>query len=253
MVIAPPPAKRSRPTLQWPAIFLATLISFAGHAAERLSGVSRTIDGDTLEIGSVKVRLASIDAPESDQLCLDAHGQPWTCGIEAGEQLSAHIGNRSVECMSTGSDAYGRTLAVCTVAGENLNRWLVQQGWALAFVRYSTEYVRDEEIARAARRGLWSGAFIAPWDWRHRNARTVVLGATVVPISAQAQLLAPASAAAAPSPDCLIKGNVNRKGERIYFRPGQLDYARINMTKPGKRWFCTETDARAAGWRPAIK
>jgi endonuclease YncB( thermonuclease family) len=174
MVIAPPPAKRSRPTLQWPAIFLATLISFAGHAAERLSGVSRTIDGDTLEIGSVKVRLASIDAPESDQLCLDAHGQPWTCGIEAGEQLSAHIGNRSVECMSTGSDAYGRTLAVCTVAGENLNRWLVQQGWALAFVRYSTEYVRDEEIARAARRGLWSGAFIAPWDWRHRNARTVV-------------------------------------------------------------------------------
>jgi endonuclease YncB( thermonuclease family) len=219
MVIAPPPAKRSRPTLQWPAIFLATLISFAGHAAERLSGVSRTIDGDTLEIGSVKVRLASIDAPESDQLCLDAHGQPWTCGIEAGEQLSAHIGNRSVECMSTGSDAYGRTLAVCTVAGENLNRWLVQQGWALAFVRYSTEYVRDEEIARAARRGLWSGAFIAPWDWRHRNARTVVLGATVVPISAQAQLLAPASAAAAPSPDCLIKGNVNRKGERIYFVP----------------------------------
>jgi hypothetical protein len=74
-----------------------------------------------------------------------------------------------------------------------------------------------------------------------------------VPVSAQAQLLAPDSAADARSPDCIIKGNVNRKGERIYFRPGQLDYARVDMIKPGKRWFCTEDEAKAAGWRPAAR
>ena len=220
---------------------------------DALSGVPRIVDGDTLEVGTTKIRLASIDAPETDQVCLDVKQQRWTCGIEARDRLAAHLGNRSIDCVSTGTDAYKRTLAVCTVAGEDLNRWMVQQGWALAFVRYSKDRLPDEEAARAAGRGLWSGAFIAPWDWRHRNRQTVVLGATSVPISAQAELLAPESAADAPSLDCIIKGNVNRQGERIYFRPGQLDYARVNMTKPGKRWFCTEDEAKAAGWRPAAR
>jgi hypothetical protein len=131
-------------------------------------------------------------------------------------------------------DAYGRTLADCRIGSEDLNAWMVREGWALAFIRYSKTYVPDEAAARGARRGLWSGAFIAPWDWRHRDRQTVVLGAISVPITAQAELFAPASAVEAPSPasaveapspDCVIKGNVNRKGERIYFRPGQLDYA----------------------------
>jgi hypothetical protein len=130
---------------------------------------------------------------------------------------------------------------------------MVQQGWALAFGRYSKEYLPDEETARAAGRGLWSGAFITPWDWRHRNRQTEILGATSIPISAQAVLLAPDSAVEAPSADCIIKGNTNRKGERIYFRPGQLDYARIDMRGPGRRWFCTGEDAKAAGWRPAAR
>ena len=98
------------------------------------------------------------------------------------------------------------------------------------------------------------------WKREHQIAffvavvrQTAVLGATAVPVTAQAELLAPESASQAPSPNCIIKGNVNRKGERIYFRPGQLDYARVNMHKPGKRWFCTEDDAVAAGWRPAAR
>jgi endonuclease YncB( thermonuclease family) len=235
------------------AILLLAGFTCATHAAEMISGVPRIVDGDTLEIGTTKIRLASIDAPESDQLCLDANRKPWTCGIEARDHLTAHIGNRQIDCTPTGLDTYGRTLARCTVVGENLNAWMVQQGWALAFVRYSKEYVADEEAARAAARGLWSGAFIAPWDWRHRNRQTIVLGATSVPVSAQSELLAPASAAAAPSPQCIIKGNVNRKGERIYFRPGQLDYARVDMSKSGTRWFCTEQDAQTAGWRPAAR
>jgi endonuclease YncB( thermonuclease family) len=233
-------------------LLLAFFICIA-HAAEVISGVPRIVDGDTLVIGTTKIRLASIDAPESDQVCLDANRKQWTCGVEARDRLAAHIGNSPIVCVPTGADAYNRTLAICTIGGESLNAWMVQQGWALAFVRYSKQYILDEEAARSAGRGLWSGAFIAPWDWRHRNRQTIVLGATSVPISAQAELLAPISAAAAPSSQCVIKGNINRKGERIYFRPGQLDYARVDMSKPGKRWFCTEQDAQAAGWRPAAR
>ena len=66
---------------------------------------------------------------------------------------------------------------------------MVQQGWALAYVKYSSAYRQVEEDARANQRGLWQGAFIAPWDWRHRNNKTVILGAFSVPIDAQAMLL----------------------------------------------------------------
>jgi len=115
--------------------------------------------------------------------------------------------HRSIECTPSGLDAHERTLAVRKADGEDLNAWMVHEGWALAFVRYSKAYVADETAARDAGRGLWSGAFIAPWDWRHRNRQTV-LGAVAVPISVQAELLAPASAIQAPSPDCIIKGNL---------------------------------------------
>jgi hypothetical protein len=82
---------------------------------------------------------------------------------------------------------------------------------------------------------------------------TVILGALSVPVMGQAQLLEPASSATAPSPECTIKGNVNRRGERVYHLPGRIAYATINMHNPQKRWFCSEDEARAAGWRPARK
>src|SRR5258705_10709190 len=84
---------------------------------------------------------------------------------------------------------------------------------------------------------------------RHRNKTTIILGAASVPVNAQTTLFGAVSASEAPSPECVIKGNVNRKGERIYHLPGQLNYAQINMTKGlGERWFCTEAEADAAGW-----
>ena len=116
--------------------------------------------GDTIVIGDTKIRLESIDAPESDQVCLEVKGKRWTCGIEARDRLAEHIGKRPIDCAPSGSDAYGRTLAICRVDGEDLNGWLVRQGWALAFVRYSKAYVPDEDAARVAKRGIWSGAFV---------------------------------------------------------------------------------------------
>jgi endonuclease YncB( thermonuclease family) len=132
------------------------------QAADIISGVPRIVDGDTIEIGSTKIRLESIDAPETDQACLDAHGVCWQCGIEARDRLASYIGNRSIDCAPNGSDRYGRTLAACSIAGEDLNAWMVRQGWALAFIRYSKKYVADEVTARETKRGMRSGAFIAP-------------------------------------------------------------------------------------------
>jgi endonuclease YncB( thermonuclease family) len=238
----------------WIAGFVAAFLVArpASHAGD-LSGVARIIDGDTIALGELKIRLQGIDAPESDQVCLDSHGARWTCGIEARDRLSEHIGGRGIDCTPNGQDRYQRILAVCHLGAEDLNAWMVTQGWALAFVRYSTAYIHNEETARAAVRGMWSGAFIAPWDWRQRDRQTVVLGALNVPITAQSLLLAPASASGAPSPNCLIKGNVNRNGERIYHLPGSTHYAQVNMDSVEKRWFCSEEEAQAAGWRRALR
>jgi endonuclease YncB( thermonuclease family) len=126
--------------------------------------VPRVVDGDTLAIGATKVRLEGIDAPETDQVCLNAGGLRWTCGIHARDQLAAHIAGRDIKCSSHGVDAYRRTLATCHLAGEDVNAWMVQQGWALAYVKYSSAYLllHVEEDAQANQRGLWKGAFIPP-------------------------------------------------------------------------------------------
>ena len=167
----------------------ASLACSLAQAAD-LSGIPRVVDGDTLALGATRVRLEGIDAPETDQICLNANGVRWTCGIGARDQLAAHIAGQDIKCSSSGVDAYRQTLATCYFADENLNGWMVQQGWALAYVQYSSAYRQVEEDARVNQRGLWQGAFIAPWDWRHRNNKTVILGAFTVPIDAQAILLA---------------------------------------------------------------
>src|SRR3984893_9289556 len=151
----------------------------AQHASSKgtLVGIPRILDGDTLIINGTHIRLEGIDAPETDQVCLDAKGAQWTCGIEARDQLKAHVAGREISCADKGIDRYKRTLAVCSLASEDLNRWLVREGLALAYVQYSRTYMDAESDARSALRGLWSGAFIAPWDWRHRDKQTVILGA----------------------------------------------------------------------------
>lgn len=229
------------------------LVNVAARAAD-VTGVPRVVDGDTLVIGTTKVRLEGIDAPETDQICLDAKGGRWSCGIDARDRLVAHIAGREIACTANGVDAYNRTLGTCRLANEDLNRWMVQEGLALAYVKYSSAYVRAEEDAREHQGGVWKGAFIAPWDWRHRNNKTEILGAFSVPINAQATLLPRSASAGAPSPDCLIKGNTNRHGERIYHMPDQQFYAKIAMdVGAGRRWFCTPEEAEAAGFRRSLR
>jgi endonuclease YncB( thermonuclease family) len=95
-----------------------------------------------------------IDAPETDQVCLDEKAEPWTCGVAARDGLLAHIAGRVVSCASCGEDRYGRMLAICSANAENLNAWIVREGLALAYVQYSREYVSEEAAARGQRKGI---------------------------------------------------------------------------------------------------
>ena len=230
---------------------LCCLLVFGGWAqAETISGRAQVVDGDTLIIGDTKIRLNAIDAPETDQSCLDPLNKVYACGLLARDRLRARIGNATVTCQTEGTDRYGRFLAICFLGQDDLNRWLISQGLALAYIQYSDRYQAAEEIAKRDRKGLWAGAFIAPWDWRHRTPQTAVLGATAE--KANRAALSAISVANPPVQDCAIKGNVNRQGDRIYFLPGNSAYGKVKMDKGlGERWFCTEQEAEAAGWRKA--
>lgn len=132
----------------------------------RISGSAYVVDGDTLRIGSTRIRLHGIDAPETDQTCRD-RGRSWPCGRRATQALARRIGRSPVACDERDRDDYGRVVAVCRAGGMSLNRWMVAQGWALAYRRYSWNYVGEERAAKRARRGIWRGDFVKPWRWRH--------------------------------------------------------------------------------------
>ena len=133
-----------------------------------LTGIPRIIDGDTIRIGNIRIRLHGIDAPEAKQTCT-VGGKEWPCGREATNALVGIIGEKPVSCSQRDKDRYGRIVAVCRAGAVDLNAWMVGEGWAVAYRRFSMEYVRDEGEARTARKGLWRGKFVMPWDWRRRK------------------------------------------------------------------------------------
>ena len=124
-----------------------------------VEGPASIIDGDTIEIAGQRIRLNGIDAPESRQTCM-AEGVTWA----ATDALSEFIGEAAVRCEDHGSDRYGRMIGRCYVQGEDIEAWMVLNGWALAYRRFSTEYVDEALTAREARRGLWRGDFVPPWE-----------------------------------------------------------------------------------------
>jgi endonuclease YncB( thermonuclease family) len=213
-------------------------------AAADLIGPARIIDGDTIEIHGQRIRLFGIDAPEHDQLC-EVGGSQYPCGQQATLALESQTGGQTVDCVPHGIDQYSRVVAVCSVGGEDLNAWMVSNGWALAYRYYSTAYVPDEDVAHNAGAGIWRGTFEAPWDWREAQRKAQAQ------TEAQSPSQTPASGGNVTAVSlCVIKGNISSKGERIYHVPGGLYYnVTVIDTSKGERWFCTEAEAVAAGWR----
>lgn len=136
---------------------------------ELVSNQAQVVDGDTLRIDGERIRLHGIDAPETRQICTDDKGREWRCGLSASDALRNEVEGKTVECSGRERDRYDRLIATCFVDGTNLNAWLVQNGWALAYRRYSLEYVELEAMAQRRKAGLWSGAFDMPWTWRRAN------------------------------------------------------------------------------------
>jgi endonuclease YncB( thermonuclease family) len=237
-------------TLRKLALACLALLMPAVAGAADVTGVPKIREADQIQIGSTRIRLGGIDAPSVDQLCLNTKGERWTCGVAARDELIKRAGGKSWTCQTRAIDRRGRTVARCQVDGQDIQKWLVTNGWALAFVRITKDYEADEKIAREAKAGMWQGAFIAPWDWRIRNKKTHVLGSVKPKDPALSILLASASGSVAPSPDCTIKGNVNRSGECIFHQPTSRWYAKIEMKiSKGTRWFCSVEEAEAAGCR----
>src|SRR5215469_18337938 len=101
-------------------------------------GVASVIDGDTIEIHGQRIRLHGIDAPEASQLC-DLDGKPWRCGQASANALAEYLGRRTVTCDPRDRDRYRRLVAACSVAGTSINAWMVREGWAVAYRRYSQD------------------------------------------------------------------------------------------------------------------
>ena len=148
------------------AAIVMAMVAMPARAEMVLEGPARVIDGDTIEIKGQRIRLHGIDAPESRQQCLDQAGYSYACGKAATESLRAFLLHTPVKCLSDSYDRYKRLIAIREVQGTNINAWMVKSGWALAYRKYSKDYIADEDEARTSVRGIWSGTFIEPWRWR---------------------------------------------------------------------------------------
>lgn len=140
--------------------------SGGGVPSDPVHGHARLVDGDSFFMGGEEVRLVGIDAPEGRQSCT-REGKSWPCGEEARRQLARLIGGRQISCRSVERDQHGRLLAICSAGAQELNREMVASGLALAYGNYE----KEEAGARAARRGLWSGEFERPREWRRRQGQ----------------------------------------------------------------------------------
>ena len=137
-------------------------------AAKVLGRVSIT-DGDTIKLGTIKVRLHGIDAPESRQNCKDAKNKTYACGRQSTAFLKSLVKNKEVKCEGKDKDRYGRIIGICYADEINLNSTMVKEGWAIAYRYYSKDYVKEEDIAKEDKKGIWQGSFEEPFIWRKKN------------------------------------------------------------------------------------
>ncbi|MEK9853954.1 MAG: thermonuclease family protein [Rhodobiaceae bacterium] len=163
-----------KPVLIIAALLLQAVIQPVAAADQPFSiqgelSVTRVSDGDSLRSGRLKIRLHGIDAPELKQTCTDSTGATWPCGRAARDAVSEITKAAPLRCVLMDVDRYGRLIMRCFAGGTDIAEHLVENGLALAYRRYSTDYVAAETIARDRGRGVWAGTFEAPWDWRRRN------------------------------------------------------------------------------------
>ena len=148
-------------------LWLVAVFPEMAAAQEAIVGRASVIDGDTIEIRGIRIRLFGVDAPESDQTCHDEDDKIYRCGQQAAITLSDYIGAKTVSCAPQGIDRYGRTLAACSVVGIDIADWLVRGGWAFDWLQYSKgKYTIAQKEAERAGDGMWGGQWVLPWRYR---------------------------------------------------------------------------------------
>lgn len=196
--------------------------------ADKLEGRAVAVTGDTLRIGGTRVLLDGIEAPEATQVCR-RKGGPWRCGAAAKEALAALVRGRRVSCDIVGGHGSAKR-ARCHVGEQDVAEALVRKGHAFAKGGFWSYYAGVEDEAQAQKVGLWAGEAERPQDYRDRRWE-------------EAKKAAPEG--------CPIKGSI-RSGARTYVLPWAPSYDSIRLrTSRGERWFCSESEAEAAGWSRA--
>ena len=235
---------------------LSGCLASSGPVSAR-TGAAAARDGNSVQIGDVTYRLDGVDAPELDQVCINEHADSWTCGIEARDQLAKLINKRTVRCDDVGPEkSFGkRHRAICTAEGDkaSLNEQLIKLGFALAREPTKSNVKLAAKEAKTAAAGIWKGCFVAPQDFRSGKKDGALLGAACRPdrdkeiraVLFPEELVMP--------PNCSIKGKLAVRARvtgniGIYHLRGCPSYPAI--TNPD-RWFCSEDDAQAAGFRKA--
>ena len=161
-------------------IIITLLVLLSNSIAEEISGIPKVVDGDTVHIDNYKLRLEGIDAPEMRQQCKKesfkisffiglTFYKDYSCGRVSKEKLITKIDTTEIKCISSSKDRYKRYIATCFKGKTNLNRWMVRNGFAIAYRKYSKKYVSDEEFAKENKLGIWQGKFIEPEKWRKLN------------------------------------------------------------------------------------
>ena len=144
------------------------------NASADIIGEAKITDGDTIIINDIRIRFTGSDAPESyffgkTQTCLDSKGREWECGNAATQKLKELINNQTVRCTDEGQDRYGRTLGICYVGDMDLQAEMVKSGMAVAYLRYSDRYEKEQNYAKKVKAGMWAGEFKQPEVWRREN------------------------------------------------------------------------------------
>lgn len=212
---------------------LSTVAAIPGLSRPITEGSANVISGDTIRLNGQTIRLTGVEAPELEQSCAgqaregrsEGRTEPrWKCGETARNQLRDFVRGKQVRCeLASGGDK-----GLCRVGTQDIAAELVTRGAVFAQQGLFSSYGRLEQDARNAKRGLWKGVPERPEDYRAR-------------LWESAKKTAPQG--------CPIKGQISRN-DRVYVVPWQASYTRVRIRQDkGERWFCTEAEAQAAGFK----
>jgi endonuclease YncB( thermonuclease family) len=148
--------------------FILVFFTSSYSYAKTIIGKPKIIDGDTVHINKNKIRLHAIDAPETKQSCL-IDLKKWSCGKQSTAELKKMISNRIIRCEVNDIDIYNRYVGVCYINTIDINKWMVKNGWAIAYKYYSIDYINEEKFARENKLGIWNSEFLEPYLYRKKN------------------------------------------------------------------------------------